>query len=43
MGQIDTTEWEDEPVYVRDAVFEPIDTPTAVAEVARRIRQAIVL
>ncbi len=43
MGQIDTTVWEDEPVYVRDAVFEPIDTPTAVAEVARRIRQAIVL
>ena len=43
MGQIDTTVWEDEPVYVRDVVFEPIDTPTAVAEVARRIRQAIVL
>jgi DNA-binding FadR family transcriptional regulator len=32
-----------EPMYVRDAVFEPIDTPTAVDEVARRIRQAIVL
>lgn len=34
---------EDEPMFVRDAVFEPIDTPTAVDEVARRIRQAIVL
>lgn len=33
----------DEPVFVLDAVFEPIDTPTAVDEVARRIRQAIVL
>ena len=43
MGQNDTSVWEDEPVYVRDAVFEPIDTPTAVDEVARRIRQAIVL
>ncbi len=43
MGEIDTTVWEDEPVYVRDTVFEPIDTPTAVNEVARRIRQAIVL
>jgi len=30
-------------MFVRDAVFEPIDTPTAVDEVARRIRQAIVL
>lgn len=43
MAQRDTTVWEDEPVQVRDAVFEPIDTPTAVDEVARRIRQAIVL
>ena len=43
MSEIDTTVWEDEPVYVRDAVFQPIDTPTAVDEVARRIRQAIVL
>ena len=43
MAQIDTTVWDDEPVYVRDAVFQPIDTPTAVDEVARRIRQAIVL
>ena len=43
MAQNDTTIREDEPVYVRDAVFEPIDTPTAVDEVARRIRQAIVL
>jgi DNA-binding FadR family transcriptional regulator len=33
----------DEPMFVRDAVFEPIETPTAVDEVARRIRQAIVL
>ena len=30
-------------MFVRDAVFEPIETPTAVDEVARRIRQAIVL
>ncbi len=43
MADKDTSVWEDEPVYVRDAVFEPIDTPTAVDEVARRIRQAIVL
>ncbi|MGI9116162.1 MAG: FadR/GntR family transcriptional regulator [Gaiellales bacterium] len=43
MGQNDTTVWEDEPMFVRDAVFQPIDTPTAVDEVARRIRQAIVL
>lgn len=43
MAERDTTVWEDEPVYVRDTVFEPIDTPTAVDEVARRIRQAIVL
>lgn len=43
MAERDSTTWDDEPVYVRDAVFEPIDTPTAVDEVARRIRQAIVL
>ncbi len=43
MSDNESTVWNDEPVYVRDAVFEPIDTPTAVAEVARRIRQAIVL
>lgn len=43
MGQNDATVWDDEPIYVRDAVFQPIDTPTAVDEVARRIRQAIVL
>jgi DNA-binding FadR family transcriptional regulator len=43
MAQNDTTVWDDEPMFVRDAVFQPIDTPTAVDEVARRIRQAIVL
>lgn len=43
MAGNDTTVREDEPLYVHDAVFQPIDTPTAVDEVARRIRQAIVL
>ena len=43
MSQTDMSVWEGEPVYVRDTVFQPIDTPTAVDEVARRIRQAIVL
>ena len=43
MAQNDTSVREDEPLYVHDAVFEKIDTPTAVDEVARRIRQAIVL
>jgi len=43
MADLDTTAWADEPIFVRDAVFQPIDTPTAVDEVARRIRQAIVL
>jgi len=32
-----------ESAIVEDAVFQPIATPTAVEEVARRIRQAIVL
>ena len=30
MAQNDTTVWDDEPMFVRDAVFQPIDTPTAV-------------
>jgi GntR family transcriptional repressor for pyruvate dehydrogenase complex len=32
-----------ESAIVADAVFQPIETPTAVEEVAKRIRQAIVL
>jgi DNA-binding FadR family transcriptional regulator len=43
MGVREAEIHDDEPMFVRDAVFEPIDTPTAVDEVARRIRQAIVL
>jgi GntR family transcriptional repressor for pyruvate dehydrogenase complex len=32
-----------EPIAMQAAVFEPIETPSVVEEVARRIRQAIVL
>ena len=43
MDVSETETGDDQPLFVHDAVFQPIDMPTAVEEVSRRIRQAIVL